>query len=89
MKVRKKAILAGALLLTGLGTYTLGAVAANIGGPPGPPPWAKANGVVDLDKVPACLERVGPDGQIVKDSNGRPACVPREQVFAPPPPLEE
>lgn len=85
MNIRKKTIIAGALLLTGLGTYTVGSVTAQIGAPPGPPPWVTENGIVDLDKLPPCFKKVGSDGELIRDNTGRPVCIPTEELFGLPP----
>lgn len=42
--------------------------------PPPRPPWVGPNGVLDRSKLPACFHIVGPDGQQVKDQDGKPLC---------------
>jgi hypothetical protein len=86
MKFLKKLIIAGALLLTATGTYVIGSVVAQAGNPPPPPSWVKPNGIVDLSKLPECIKRVGPNGELVRDNNGNPVCIPAKELFAPPPP---
>ena len=86
MRLCKKAATAALLTVAGIGAFGIGAATVRGTEPPPPPPWVRADGTIDLGKIPACIEAVGPDGKTIVDTTGKPVCVPSRKLFGPPPP---
>jgi hypothetical protein len=62
-----------------------GAVLAVAGDdPPGPPPWVRSDGTIDLSKAPDEFEVSGPNGTEVVCANGRKLKVRKELLLGPP-----
>lgn len=51
---------------------------------PSRPSWARADGTVDMAKMPSQVPVAGPDGKELRDKNGKTIMVPTVNV--PPPP---
>lgn len=71
-RTSKKFVVALGLMLA---AYGAGSALAAGEGPPPPPPWVDADGSVDLEKMPACVNVVDSEGELVRTSNGDLLCV--------------
>ncbi|MEU8195489.1 hypothetical protein AB0C10_17060 [Microbispora amethystogenes] len=49
------------------------------------PPWVNSDGTVDQSKVPDSIPVVGPDGNLVKDKNGKDVRVKMSDLSTTPP----
>jgi hypothetical protein len=52
--------------------------------PPPRPEWVNADGTINHEKAPECIEAVGPDGLTITKSNGEPLCIPFDELHGPP-----
>lgn len=59
---------------------------AQANNPPPRPAWVKADGSVDKSKFPKCMKAVGQNGRTLVKPNGKPLCVPREDLAGDTPP---
>lgn len=53
--------------------------------PPPRPPWVKADGTIDKAQMPDCVPVGGSDGKPVM-KNGKPHCIPKDELFDEPDP---
>lgn len=87
--MRRISAIVVALAILGIGALAQ-AGALSLG--PDRPDWVRQDGTVDESKRPERIPVVGPDGELVRDKNGKPVTIDFDELLdldAPPPDHQE
>lgn len=74
---------AAAALLIGGTAATASGSASDKPSPPPTPAWVNADGTIDESKMPETMPLIGPDGEVVKDANGKTLMVKTRGLLDP------